>query len=323
MDITNSWYNYLYSERKLSHEVISMSGLEEVNGLLRIPIYNKEGVCIFSKFRKAPWDTSSAPKYQYEVGASVALYGIDHMTSNIIICEGELEVLAWITAGYNACSSTGGALSFQQEWTPLFEGKNITIMFDNDETGIKGAVKTGLMLQKFTYRWVPPAFGKDIGDVLGTYGVEKVRELMERKDNCLSLEIPDLSLKKNCIIYRQQLRDMVRMYTSGSPASYFLREIMLHLTVKINEKKLPKINHTTSSDQPDVVKARSYPIDQLIKVSHGAAICPFHEEKTGSLHVYKDNHAFCFGACRKRYDAIDIAMKVHNINFKEAVRLLS
>lgn len=322
MDITNNWYNYLYSERKLSHDVIRMAGFEEVHGLLKIPIYDKDGKYIFSKFRKAPWDTTNTPKYQYERGASVSLYGIDHLTNDIVICEGELDALALITCGHNACSSTGGAMTFQQEWAPLFEGKNVTIMFDNDETGIKGAVRAGLLLQHFTYRWVPPGYGKDIGDVLQNHGVEKVHEVMTRNDNCIVIDIPDLSLKKNLITYRRELRDTVRRFTTGSPGSYFIRELILQLTLKINEKTRPKVpKHSTS--EPDILRARAYPIDKLITVKRGTAICPFHEEDTPSLHVYDDNHAYCFGRCRRRYDAIDIAIKVHNVTFTEAVKMLS
>ena len=89
--------------------------------------------------------------------------------------------------------------------------------------------------------------------------------------------------------------------------------------MKKKVKKRPK----STDNNPDIERARSYPIDKLIQVQRHTAICPFHAEDTPSLHVYEDNHAYCFGKCRRKFDAIDIAMKVHDMTFIEAVKSLS
>jgi len=49
-----------------------------------------------------------------------------------------------------------------------------------------------------------------------------------------------------------------------------------------------------------------------------AAICPFHEDNDPSLIVYND-HAFCFGGCRRSYDAISFVQEMEGLSFLAAV----
>jgi DNA primase len=321
MDITSQWFNYLHTQRKLTQEVIRMSGLDVYQGRLKIPVYDENGNYKFSKFRKAPWEENDEPKYKYEFGSSVSLYGIDHIGDDMIICEGELDALALLSCGFNACTSTGGAMTFRQEWVELFDGKNVTIMFDNDDAGIRGAVKTAFLFKKFTYRWVPPRYGKDVSDVLINYDQEMLKVLMRNDENKLDIEIPDFSTKKEMREYRRELVAQARQMTAGSIGTHFIRAIIVELSVRLAERK--KRAYTAPVDGGDKERANAYPIENIIEVARdGTALCPFHNEKTGSLHVYKDNHAFCFG-CQKRADAIAIAMAVWNVDFKEAIKRLN
>lgn len=51
-------------------------------------------------------------------------------------------------------------------------------------------------------------------------------------------------------------------------------------------------------------------------------LCPFHDEKTPSFHVWpKKNRFKCFG-CGKYGSGIDLYMHIHNLTFPEAVRKL-
>lgn len=53
-----------------------------------------------------------------------------------------------------------------------------------------------------------------------------------------------------------------------------------------------------------------------------AGLCPFHDENTPSFFVYSsDNHYYCFG-CHEYGDVIAFVMKIKNIKFKVAVRVL-
>lgn len=74
----------------------------------------------------------------------------------------------------------------------------------------------------------------------------------------------------------------------------------------------------------DIARARAIPISYFIKVSKmNKAKCPFHDDKTASLHVYpKDNRFHCFGACNQGGSVIDLYIKLNNCTFKEAVHKL-
>lgn len=73
----------------------------------------------------------------------------------------------------------------------------------------------------------------------------------------------------------------------------------------------------------DVAVAKAYPVDQLLEFKGEFTECLWHEEKTGSLHHNKrKNRVKCFG-CGKSADAIEVAMKLYEIPFKDAVRRLT
>jgi hypothetical protein len=58
-------------------------------------------------------------------------------------------------------------------------------------------------------------------------------------------------------------------------------------------------------------------------ISNGfVCCCPFHQEKTGSFHVYKkDNHFHCFG-CGAHGNSIEFVKLFYKVDFKEACRML-
>lgn len=52
-------------------------------------------------------------------------------------------------------------------------------------------------------------------------------------------------------------------------------------------------------------------------------LCPFHDEKTGSFHVFTDTQSYyCFG-CHEAGDIFTFIMKTEGLNFQEALRLLA
>lgn len=72
----------------------------------------------------------------------------------------------------------------------------------------------------------------------------------------------------------------------------------------------------------DIEAAKAYPIEELIEgVDRNTAICPFHQEKTPSLHI-KNNKAYCYGSCKKTWDTVSFLMQKEGISFVEAVRRL-
>lgn len=72
---------------------------------------------------------------------------------------------------------------------------------------------------------------------------------------------------------------------------------------------------------PDQIEqARQVPLEKFIEVKRGFARCPFHNEKTASLHITK-NLYHCFG-CTKSGNSITYCIEAQGMSFKQAVAYL-
>jgi len=88
----------------------------------------------------------------------------------------------------------------------------------------------------------------------------------------------------------------------------------------------PKDAPTTGVSEAQIEQARDYPITEIIEFKRGFAPCPFHIERTASLHIIprtNETRAYCHGECGRAYNAIDAYMLIHNCNFLTAVRALT
>lgn len=77
-----------------------------------------------------------------------------------------------------------------------------------------------------------------------------------------------------------------------------------------------------------IEKAKTYPIEQLIdspiKLVSGKkwALCPFHSERKPSFFINEKNVCHCF-SCGFHGDSIELAQKLFNLSFKEALERLA
>src|SRR6201996_9741026 len=80
----------------------------------------------------------------------------------------------------------------------------------------------------------------------------------------------------------------------------------------------------TVKQQADIVRI----IGDYIKLRKSGAqtytgLCPFHKEKTGSFSVNAThNYFYCFG-CHEKGDVFTFVMKIDNVSFPEAVRIVA
>lgn len=134
--------------------------------------------------------------------------------------------------------------------------------------------------------------------------------------------------------------DIIYRRSSQKDESFWhaLVEILYLNPLRIEQRKLLKrdlmylsmLKGKSKTDNPigvtpqEISRAKEYPLTDLIEFNkHNTAICPFHTEKTPSLHYYrKSNTCHCFGACQKSFDSIEVYRRLNNCSFVEAVRKL-
>ena len=141
--------DYLRTERILTDEVIERYrlGFEERGSSRRltIPIADEEG--FYRDIRRwLPTEARQAndsKMLHWKSGYGAArLFPADQLqTSELILCEGELDALALISHDIAAITATCGASTWPDALSGAFAGKSVTILLDNDDAGQQGAEK--------------------------------------------------------------------------------------------------------------------------------------------------------------------------------------
>lgn len=291
--------------RGITNDVISDFGIHDgdhpkLKEAIVIPIKDIHGHVIFNKYRRNPADDAK-PKYLYDAGAAVSLFGIHNLPDGpVVITEGELDALVLRSLNIASVSSTGGAMSWRPEWSEQFLGREVYICYDNDDAGADGAVRTLESLPHAKVIFIPEMPGvKDISDFVSRGG--DFRALMDGAMQYPTREAVEEDMRK---------RDGMWLPTK------------FHRAWLDKHQERRETAYTPRTDLTDKVeRARAYPIDKLIQFTGRKAVCPFHNEKTPSLQHYpKTNSAYCFGACGRRYDSIDVYRLKHpGKTFREAI----
>lgn len=106
-------------------------------------------------------------KYVSITGSRVGIFNAECLWSahDAIICEGEIDAMLLVQAGYNACTSTGGAGSWRAEWAKFFAGvRQVYVLFDNDQAGRDGALKVRASMARARISTLPDGI-KDVGEL--------------------------------------------------------------------------------------------------------------------------------------------------------------
>lgn len=299
-----------FNRRKISDSVISEFnvhwGKNQILGeCIVIPIDDEQGDFSFNKYRRNPL-SADTPKYVYDKGGRTTLYGfsrIDKKKREVLWVEGEFDALVAWSSNIQAVSSTGGALSMKDEWKDLLEDFDVVLCFDNDEAGGEGMAKALTLIPTARVLFLPDRPGiKDISDYVGNGG---------NLDAFIKTAVRFTSLEQ--IIEDKTSRESVWKSTFFHDAY-----------IKMHTKPTYVKQERDSKTEDRILRAKEYPISDLITFDYaGKAKCPFHNEKTASLHYYADkNKTWCFGGCGRGFDAIDIYRKIYNCSFQEAVNKL-
>ena len=121
----------------------------------------------------------------------------------------------------------------------------------------------------------------------------------------------------------QRYQDAIKLEALVDKSPLFGEVRKLQLDVYAYETSLGKRDAVA---QDEILKAREYPLANLLpagKRTRGKYhLCPFHNEKTASFHIWKDNRYSCFG-CNKHGDTIKFVMEYYKLDFKSAVRAIN
>jgi DNA primase len=113
------------------------------------------------------------------------VYGIDQAQATTVICEAEIDAMSWMEAGY-AAVAVGGA-SFNK-WkrdlilrSPIEE---LIIATDNDKAGgkLRNEIETAMRGHVRVRQAHVRADCKDANEALGKYGVDSLRESVEKSE---------------------------------------------------------------------------------------------------------------------------------------------
>lgn len=303
-----------------------------------IPVRHIDGTHSFNKYRRDPMEGNVKPKYLFERGGKVTLYGADELVrhpltldksnvadvlssavstlkgegatykSPVIITEGELDTLVCWSKGIPAVSSTAGATSFQEEWVELLSRYEVYVCFDNDEAGHKGVIKVLDHLPNAHVMFVPKNIPdvKDISDYVARGG--DLHALMQTARQYLSVE--DVKVEMELI--------------AAQWGDYSFH------TLFVEHKKSPNLPtmeaRPTSQSDDRLVRAKSVDCTTLIefkrKGRYPVAKCRWHDDHDPSLTYYARNNSCYCHVCGKYADSVDIVMTRDGVDFKSALKVL-
>jgi len=261
---------------------------------ITIPIYDRDGEVVYFKYAKSPDDKSDAPKMILSAGAKAELYGWESIlkeSSSIVICEGEFDRLVLEALGFPAVTSTGGAGTFRPEWAAEFESiKDVYICFDNDEAGLRGALRVGSMIPHAKIVTLPQQVG-DGGDVTDFFA-----RLNRTREDFLKL--------------LENAKSVPPLLPPAHPRKRKLRSIATIERVEQIKTDIP------------VAQVIAHYVPLKMSGRNLVGRCPFHDDHTPSMVVYPHSGTFhCFG-CQKQGDVISFLRDKENLSFYETLDAL-
>lgn len=196
-----------WSDVLLNHEPQRLREFKEKRGLSRktieerligwdmlaraytIPIFDSEGELVNVRRYSMDADTDRRKIWSITGHGGAVLYPVDQLHSDtIIVCEGELDALITIQAGYPAITRTGAAKVWDTAWSSLFQGKLVYLCHDADHAGVAANKAVAKHLHKFAreVRFISLPYGitakhgKDLTDFWLEHDSNRFDEMLKR-----------------------------------------------------------------------------------------------------------------------------------------------
>ena len=170
---------YVTEQRLVSLEVIEAFQIGWNGNRFVIPVRDEFGICINAKLYDPLAKRRGTPKMlNYSDDHETRQYGsppmlfplsiMKELRGPIIVCEGEWDVLALLSIGIDAVTTTAGGKSWPKQFNELFRAKDVVIASDNDEDGDNHAklISKHIMNRVLTIKRIeiPSKVGKDVTD---------------------------------------------------------------------------------------------------------------------------------------------------------------
>lgn len=197
-------------------------------GRISIPIMNPAGEINTIKWYKYnPANGESKMVQAKGVHHQLYLWNEVKDQQNIILTEGEFKAILLNQYGYPACCSTGGAGNFRQEWASLFKGKDVTIIYDIDDAGKKGARKLCLMLYPYA-KSIKNIILFDVQDIQGgditDYFIKKLKTVDDFKE--LLEKTPLFTPETQSVLVEEEHNDPIELQLARSSRAEFKGKII-------------------------------------------------------------------------------------------------
>jgi 5S rRNA maturation endonuclease (ribonuclease M5) len=118
------------------------------------------------------------------------VYGIERAGPTTIICEAEIDAMSWMEAGYAAVAVGGASFNnWKRDLLLRSPIEEIIIATDNDKAGgkLRNEIETAMKGQVRVRQAYVQADCKDANEALVKYGVDSLRESVEKSEGVRSL----------------------------------------------------------------------------------------------------------------------------------------
>ena len=149
-------------------------GWEATKKRFTIPVYTADGTLVNVRLYNMQAKGDVPKMLPFATGYGTHLYNEKSLAENdeIVLCEGEWDCQINEQNFIPTVTHTGGAGAFQMGWAKAFKGKHVFICYDEDEGGVKGAIRTARMLREVAagvYIMNNLGTGKKSGDITDFY----------------------------------------------------------------------------------------------------------------------------------------------------------
>ena len=168
------------------------------------------------------------------------------------------------------------------------------------------------------------------------------KEFFSNKKNAVIFRNKQQEYYQNILVISRLIENFLRVSFNNDEdetgGNYIMAKVLMDKKeeLKIKYNKFAKLfefttNQNKQTKELDLDGAKSVPIPEIMGLKYipntnrvQMFCCPIHNEKTPSFAWYPvQNRWYCFGACAKGGDVIDLYMELNNCDFITAVKELN